>query len=163
MNKKLIAAAVAGICLAPAWALAQSTSSSPIPTPTQERARETNESSQTNVVVYGIINGALQVDQNTGATATPDTTAANNLNTLIKAPGPNPMNGQERTRIQSYSSRIGFRGSEDLGNGMKAVFQIENQVNTDGTSSAGFTPGTALGLREIKVGIAGSFGEIDYG
>jgi predicted porin len=158
MNKKLIVAAVAGTLLAPAFALAQATSSSPIPTPAQERARETAISSQTNVVVYGIINGALQFDKDTGATSTADTTPANNLNTLIKAPGPNPVNQGTRQRIQSYSSRIGFRGSEDLGNGLKAVFQIENQVNTDGTSG-----GSLLGSREVKVGLAGAWGEINYG
>jgi predicted porin len=158
MNKKLIAAAVAGVALAPTLAWAQATVPSPIPTPAQVRAQDYGVSAETNVVVYGILNGALQIDQSTGATSTPDTTAANNLNTLIKAPGPNPANAPSRSRVQSYSSRLGFRGTEDLGNGTKAVFQIENQINTDGTGG-----GSLLGSREVKVGLAGPYGEIDYG
>ena len=146
MNKKLIAAAVASAVLVPTWALAQSA----IPTPAQERARETATST---AAVYGIINGAFQVDQATGATA--DTAP---LNTLIKAPGLSPVNAPSRQRIQSYSSRIGFKGVEDLGNDLKLVFQIESQVNTDGTSG-----GSLIGAREVKVGFQTKYGELTYG
>src|SRR4051812_28117453 len=37
------------------------------------------------------------------------------------------------------SSRIGFKGAEDLGNGLKATFVLENGINTDDGSSADTT------------------------
>jgi predicted porin len=53
-------------------------------------------------------------------------------------------------------SRIGFQGSEDLGNGLKAIFQSElayNQADNGGLSST----------RQSYVGLAGSFGAIVAG
>ncbi|MCM5572435.1 porin [Burkholderiaceae bacterium FT117] len=59
--------------------------------------------------------------------------------------------------VQS-SSRLGIRGSEDLGNGLKAVFNIEAAVNYDtGAASSRF-----WGRRAV-VGLAGGFGEIRLG
>jgi predicted porin len=45
-------------------------------------------------------------------------------------------------RVSDYASRIGFKGSEDLGNGLSAIWQIENQLsvagqNTNGTLNSG--------------------------
>lgn len=48
-------------------------------------------------------------------------------------------------------TRIGFKGSEDLGGGMKAVWQIETQM------------GSALGNRNSFVGLAGGFGTVVMG
>jgi len=53
-------------------------------------------------------------------------------------------------------SRIGFKGSEDLGGGMKAVWQIENGVQFDG--AAGALGG--LGLRNTFVGLSSGFGTV---
>ena len=57
------------------------------------------------------------------------------------------------------NSRIGFKGSEDLGSGMKAIFQIESKVSLTekGTDQDG------LGDRDSWVGLAGSFGSITFG
>lgn len=42
------------------------------------------------------------------------------------------------TRISSNASRIGFKGSEDLGGGLSAIWQIENQLDMDnGTNNLG--------------------------
>lgn len=56
-------------------------------------------------------------------------------------------------------SRLGFRGVEDLGGGMKATFGMEHRLNpANGTStSANFWNGYS------KVGIAGAFGHIELG
>lgn len=50
-------------------------------------------------------------------------------------------------------SRIGFKGSEDLGGGMKAVWQLEEQINTGG----------AFAHRNTFVGLAGGFGTVLMG
>ena len=38
-------------------------------------------------------------------------------------------------RVSDYATRLGFKGSEDLGNGLKAIWQIESAVNADGGAS----------------------------
>lgn len=60
--------------------------------------------------------------------------------------------------IQS-SSRFGIRGSEDLGGGLKAIFNLESGVkwDTGDTDAAGFWQ------RRAVVGLAGSWGEINLG
>lgn len=54
-------------------------------------------------------------------------------------------------------SRWGLRGSEDLGNGLKANFVLESTINIDrGTDNAGFD-------RQAFVGLSGSFGAVSMG
>lgn len=66
-------------------------------------------------------------------------------------------------------SRIGFRGAEDLGNGLKAVFEYELAYNLDSNStSAAAINGTAAGnglttTRQSYVGLAGGFGTVVAG
>ncbi|GAA5234477.1 porin [Verticiella sediminum] len=60
---------------------------------------------------------------------------------------------------QAGQSRFGLRGSEDLGNGMKATFQLEGGfLTTTGNS----TQGRLFG-RQATLGLAGRFGEIRLG
>ena len=67
------------------------------------------------------------------------------------------------TRItsgQQFGSRWGLRGTEDLGGGLKAVFQLESGFNIDtGTSGQG----GALFGRQAYVGLAGGFGAVRLG
>jgi len=58
-----------------------------------------------------------------------------------------------QTRVTDYGSRIGFKGSEDLGGGLKAIFKIESKVALD-------VGGTTLASREGQVGLAGNFGAV---
>ncbi|NDV12873.1 porin [Crenobacter caeni] len=55
--------------------------------------------------------------------------------------GDEAKNYKRTTRVNSDNSRIGFKGSEDLGNGLKAVWQIENSLakydNAGGDTWAG--------------------------
>lgn len=62
--------------------------------------------------------------------------------------------------IASNSSRLGIKGSEDLGAGLKAVYQFETTLGMDGESStgAGFS-----GQRNSYAGLAGSFGSVNMG
>ena len=57
------------------------------------------------------------------------------------------------------SSRVGFRGVEDLGGGLKAMFQFEHRFNPDtGTvTNAAFWHGIST------VGLGGSFGTVNLG
>ncbi len=56
-------------------------------------------------------------------------------------------------------SRIGFRGTEDLGDGMKASFWIESGINADD----GTTAGSAFWQRRATVSLSGGFGELRMG
>jgi predicted porin len=55
------------------------------------------------------------------------------------------------------ASRIGFKGSEDLGGGMKAVWQIEQQLNV------GIAGNGTMASRNTFVGLAGNFGTVLMG
>lgn len=58
------------------------------------------------------------------------------------------------------SSRIGFKGSEDLGGGLKANFTLEQGFNLDSGTSAS---STAAFSRQANVGFSGGFGEVKLG
>lgn len=72
-------------------------------------------------------------------------------------------------QIQDRISRIGFKGTEDLGGGLKAVWQIEQQLNVGGAGDAvanGVAGNTAFGgagLRNTFVGVNGGFGTVLIG
>jgi predicted porin len=58
------------------------------------------------------------------------------------------------------TSNFGFKGSEDLGGGLKANFKLEQGFNVDnGTSQAA---GTAFN-RQSWIGVSGGFGEVQLG
>lgn len=57
-------------------------------------------------------------------------------------------------------SRLGFKGSENLGGGLKASFVLENGLNAD-TGAAG--QGGLLFGRQSYVGLSGSFGALTLG
>lgn len=60
--------------------------------------------------------------------------------------------------IQS-GSRLGFKGTEDLGSGLKANFNLEMGINADtGASAQGATFG-----RNATVGLSGDFGAVNLG
>lgn len=55
------------------------------------------------------------------------------------------------------ASRIGFKGSEDLGGGLKAIWQVEQQLNV-GINGSG-----AMSSRNTFVGLSGGFGTVLLG
>ncbi len=93
-------------------------------------------SAQSSVTVYGVADAAI---------GRQDTGAANGSSTAITS-------GTQST------SRLGFRGTEDLGSGFKAVFNLEAGVALD--SGAG---DSALFGRRAVVGLEGSFGQLTVG
>jgi predicted porin len=61
--------------------------------------------------------------------------------------------------IQS-GSRLGFKGSEDLGNNMNVSFVLENGFNAD---AGGLAQGGLLFGRRATVGLSGNFGAFNLG
>ncbi|TFW10261.1 porin [Oxalobacteraceae bacterium OM1] len=97
----------------------------------------TAASAQTNVQIYGIVDAGFARTDNGAAT----------INALDSG-------------IQS-GSRIGFKGSEDLGGGLSAIFTLENGFNAD-TGTLG--QGGRLFGRQSFVGLASNaFGQIKFG
>ena len=74
--------------------------------------------------------------------------------------------GAERTGILSTgvasTSRLGFRGAEDLGSGLRAVFDLESGFNSDTGGQRG-GPADRLFDRIATVGLSGDFGQIRLG
>ncbi len=75
---------------------------------------------------------------------------------------------KQRQVVFDSGSRLGVRGVEDLGGGLRAIFQIESGVNMDtgnaqgqgaqNNNSSGF-----LGSRPSFVGLEGGFGRVTFG
>lgn len=84
-----------------------------------------------NVDVYGVLNVAVEDTNATGVTPT----------------------------VLDNTSRIGFKGTEDLGGGLKAVWQIESAIGGNGATMGGQT----IGGRNTFVGLAGGFGTVVMG
>jgi predicted porin len=92
---------------------------------------------QTNVTVYGIVDAGL-VRESGGPAG-----SVTNISSGIAS-----------------GSRIGFKGKEDLGGGLSALFTIENGFNAD-TGAAG--QGGLIFGRQAFVGLAGGFGTVTLG
>lgn len=95
---------------------------------------------QSNVTMYGIIDAAVETYTNAD-------TAGNSMTRMPSLGG------------GMFPSRLGFRGTEDLGDGLKAIFQLEN----------GFAPDTGtqgqnrLFGRQAWVGLQGKWGQLTFG
>lgn len=94
---------------------------------------------QTNVTIYGLLDASAYVTDGNG-------TKAANYGFLSNA---------------LTTSRLGFKGTEDLGNGLKAVFALEQEISLatggEGSGNTGFGNGTFnraanVGLSSNKLG-----------
>lgn len=92
-----------------------------------------------NVTIYGVIN--MSVDSVDGGSGDGAGTCSAFGSTCAAT-------AERRTRISSNNSNIGFKGTEDLGNGLSAIWQFESaiafdvqarndQTNGDGTGAVG--------------------------
>jgi len=76
----------------------------------------------------------------------------------------------------SSTSQVNFRGTEDLGGGLKANFRVEsdwNMASNKGNTGAATTAttlgqetvanGSTFGNGELRVGLSGAFGAVDFG
>jgi len=60
--------------------------------------------------------------------------------------------GVNKGNVSSNVSKFGIKGSEDLGDGLSAVWQIEQQVNMDNSGGTFGTRNTFLGLKSNDMG-----------
>ena len=67
-----------------------------------------------------------------------------------------PSSGPGLARLANNRSVLGFRGGEDLGGGLKAIFQVEGTLSPD-------TGAGALAARDTRVGLAGTWGTLFAG
>lgn len=93
-------------------------------------------SAQTNVTVYGVLD----------------------VGVVSESGGPAGSKVALTSGIQS-GSRLGFKGSEDLGGGLAAIFTLENGFNPDDGSQG---QGRLFG-RQVFVGLQGGFGTVTAG
>jgi len=103
-------------------------------------------------VVYGRVNVGIDQWKATGATT--NTSTAGDY--------------KARTRVYDSGSRVGFRGTEDLGGGLRAVWVIETGVNVDsgtanGQSGAGNTSTGTWATRDSYGGLEGGWGRVTWG
>src|SRR6478672_13889981 len=115
MNKKLIALAVAGACVAPA-AMAQTANP---------------------VTLYGRVYVTFESVEAKGNVG--------NVPEVVR-----------RNRVSDQSSLLGVRGTEDLGGGLKAFFQLETAFKPDQND-------TTFAARNSAVGLQGGWGSVLIG
>ena len=113
MNKKLIALAVAGACVAPT-VMAQTANP---------------------VTLYGRVYATFE---------------------SVEADGGSAAAVSRRNRVSDQSSLLGVRGTEDLGGGLKAFFQLETAFKVDQNDSA-------FAARNSGVGLQGGWGSFLLG
>jgi predicted porin len=122
MKKSLIALAVAGAVSAPAFA------------------------ATANVDVYGKVHASVSLyDETVDSRVLPGTDGVFGTADDVHLRGTNDL------QFSSNSSRIGFKGAEDLGGGLSAIWQIESTVNLD-------EGGDTFAGRNSFVGLKGGFG-----
>jgi len=105
--------------------------------------------------------GAALVAGVTNATA--DVTAMGHLDTSIVydsegAYDPDKDKFSSTNNLVCTTCSFGFKGSEDLGNGLKAIFKIDFQYDSTTVSK-----GNALTDRDQWLGLAGNFGQLRFG
>lgn len=104
---------------------------------------------QSNVTIYGRVDAGFAHYSGTSAAVNSGAGSWNGI-----------QGGLNRTNL------IGFKGEEALGNGLKAVWNYEMNLNTDGgadAQSAGTTGLDATGFRIAALGLSGNFGTVEFG
>ena len=108
---------------------------------------------QTNVTIYGVADGSFEMTKGSGGNG-------------VAVAGTSTNSFASKNRVASNASLIGFRGTEDLGGGLRAVYQFESELDiTSGNAGAGSgnVRATGLGNRDTFVGLAGGFGTVAIG
>jgi predicted porin len=128
MNKKLITRTIVSALVTPVAAFAQGT----------------------NVTIYGRLNVDFE------RVEAKDTSRSGPGNSLVAAPAAISPEFDPRNRVTSNASNIGFRGTEDLGGGLKAIFQCESSATIDNGTGTWCS-------RNSHVGLTAGWGTVFYG
>ncbi|QEL56585.1 porin [Chromobacterium paludis] len=70
---------------------------------------------------------------------------------------------QSGMQINDWTSSIGFKGSEDLGGGLKAIWQVESRLHMDGSNGGSGASSDGLGTRDTFIGLTGDWGKVRFG
>ncbi|MBU2288893.1 MAG: porin, partial [Gammaproteobacteria bacterium] len=114
-------------------------------------------SAQSSVTLFGVVDVGVSSFSNKSNDVTPYTL------TNVLTPGFAPVGSVKTTQTaltnSAYnSSRLGFRGTEDLGGGLAASFWLEAPITPDDGAT-----GVSTFARRSTVSLSGSFGEIRLG
>jgi predicted porin len=94
----------------------------------------------------------------TGALAQSSVTVYGRLNTSLEEQKNIAVKGSQSV-MQNNASRLGFKGTEDLGGGLKAEFLAEHRFNSD----TGTNTSSVFWAGDVYVGLSGGFGSIKLG
>jgi predicted porin len=142
MNKKLVVLAVAGAFASPLAVQAQTA----------------------NVTLYGRANIDLEFIKG-GTCGNGQAGGGAGGGTVLRACSnlaPNQLDAISNptvVRVSSNSSRFGMRGTESLGGGLNAIFQVESNVSWD----SGNASSSGIASRETFAGLQGSWGKVTMG
>ncbi|MBU6436563.1 MAG: porin [Betaproteobacteria bacterium] len=99
-------------------------------------------SAQSNVTVYGLMDTSIRYTNNEDATG---------------------ASKWQMTDGVLTGTRLGFRGTEDLGGGLKALFTAETGFCGDSAATGGYCTGLSFMGRQAFVGLDGPFGKLTLG
>ena len=110
---------------------------------------------QSSVTVYGLLDVGFVNSNYSGTSIAPNTSSPSNTTNTGGATQKQTVAGFGQSA--ESTSRIGFKGSEDLGGGTSAIFTVEMALNPNGTSDFGGTTGginrqTFVGLKKNGLG-----------
>lgn len=92
-----------------------------------------------NVTIYGVMDVSYDITDNGNGAA---------------AIGGATVNGIRTNKVSSNNGRIGFKGTEDVGNGLSAIWQVESTVFADQGGDTLGTRNTFVGLSSKTAGTA---------
>ncbi|WP_062472634.1 porin [Variovorax boronicumulans] len=111
-------------------------------------------SAQSSVTLFGVVDASISGYSSTSR----DLNGATFLNPFYLNKGSVKASRRELANSGYNSSRLGFRGTEDLGGGLAASFWLEAPIKNDDGSE-----GVATFARRSTVSLSGGFGEIRLG
>ena len=114
------------------------------------------------LVLAGALTGAAQAQSAVEVYGIVDVGAVREFGTkLDSGPGPTPLaDGNKITSGAQSGTRLGFKGKEDLGSGLSALFVLETGIAAD---AGGFNQANKAFGRQSFVGLQGDFGTVTLG
>ncbi|MGJ7503778.1 porin [Variovorax sp. ZT5P49] len=111
-------------------------------------------SAQSSVTLFGVVDASISGYSSTSR----DLNTATLANPFYLNQGSRKVSRTELANSGYNSSRLGFRGTEDLGGGLAASFWLEAPIKNDDGSE-----GVATFARRSTVSLSGGFGEVRLG